>query len=137
MVRAYYFFGKNRVFLPQLVGSCVLLAALIMFVVAAGRMFDTWDALQKYPDCIGVKDVEIDQFSQVQYCRQSLADVTGLHLRHDQARVTTRQFLITLLPPVAELLFWAAAFLIGLIFYQTGVVKPMRAEKLKEKGKKK
>ncbi len=133
MVRAYYFFGRNRIFLPKLIGAFILVAALVMFVVASGKMFDTWDTLEKYPECIEEKDISIDRFTQTQYCKQSLANVTGLYLRPDQARPTTRQFLVTLLPPIAELLFWAAAFLVGLIFYQTGIVKLMPNQKGKKK----
>ncbi len=117
MVRSYYFFGRNRIFLPKLAGAFLLIAALFMFIVASGKMFDTWDALKKYPEC------PKDTLANTQYCKQSLADITGLHLRPDQLKISTRQFVVTLLPPVAELLFWATVFIIGLIFYQTGIVK--------------
>ena len=137
MVRSYYFFGRNRIFLPKLAGAFLLVAALFMFIVASGKMFDTWDALKKYPDCIEQKDISIGSFAQMQYCKQSLADVTGLHLAHDSAKISTRQFVVTLLPPVAELLFWATVFIIGLIFYQTGIVKQAARQALpvKHKGK--
>ena len=131
MVRAYYFFGRNRIFLPKLAGAFLLIAALFMFIVASGKMFDTWDALKKYPECPN------DTLANIQYCKQGLADITGLHLRPDQLKITTRQFVVTLLPPVAELLFWATVFVIGLIFYQTGIVKQMQPVKHKGKHEKK
>ncbi len=136
MTRPYYFFGANRIFLPRLLGAFLLAAALLMFISASGQMFDTWDTLRKYPECIEKKDEAIDTFAQIQYCKQSLADVTGLHLRPDQARPTTRQFLITLLPPVALLFFWASVFLLGLILYQTGVVRFLPQRPVQKSGPK-
>lgn len=133
MPRPYYFFGKSGIFLPKLIGAFLLTIALIMFVVASGQMFDTWDALKKYPECIGTKDLEIDSFTQIQHCKQSLGEITGLNLRPDQGRPTTRQFIITLLPPIAGLFFWAVVFLFGLIFYQTGIVKMLPHKKVKKK----
>ena len=123
---AFFYFGKSRVFLPRLLGAFILLLAIIMFVVSSGHMFDSWDAMSKYPSCVSKIGTQTDQVAMLQYldCKDSLYNITGLQLRPDQPRITSRQFVITLLSPIAELLFWAAAFVLGLFLYKTRVVKP-------------
>ena len=122
----YFYFGKSRVFLPKLLGSFILLLAIVMFVVSSGNMFDSWDAMVKYPNCVSKIGTQTDQVAMLQYldCKESLYNITGLQLRPDQPRITSRQFVITLLSPVAELLFWAAVFVLGLFLYKTRVVRP-------------
>ena len=123
---AFFYFGKSRVFLPKLLGSFILLLAIVMFVVSSGHMFDSWDAMVKYPACVSKIGTQTDQVAMLQYldCKESLYNITGLQLRPDQPRITSRQFVITLLSPIAELLFWAAVFVLGLFLYKTRVVRP-------------
>ena len=135
---AFFYFGKSRFFLPRLIGSFVIVLAIVLFVVSAGHMFDSWDAMRKYPACISEIGTRTDQVAMMQYldCKGSLYNVTGLQLRPDQPRITTRQFAITLLRPIAELLFWSAAFLFGLFLYNTRVVRPLLERQAKRrKGK--
>ena len=122
---ALFYFGKSRVFLPKIIGSFVAVLAVVMFIVSAGNMFDSWDAMSKYPGCLASIGSSTDQVSMLKYleCKDSLYRITGLQLRADQARITVRQFAVTLLVPVAELLFWAAAFLFGLFLYNTRIVR--------------
>ncbi len=144
---AFFYFGKSRIFLPRLLGSFILLLAVVMFVVSSGHMFDSWDAMSKYPACVSQIGTQTNQVAMLQYldCKDSLYNITGLQLRPDQPRITERQFTITLLLPIAELLFWAAIFVLGLFLYKTRVVKPDFAESdlkkpaarhFKKKGKK-
>ncbi len=123
---AFFYFGKSRVFLPKLLGAFILLLAIVMFVVSSGHMFDSWDAMSKYPSCVAQIGTQTDEVAMLQYldCKDSLYNITGLQLRTDQPKITSRQFIVTLLSPVAELLFWAAAFVLGLFFYKTRVVRP-------------
>ena len=123
---AFFYFGKSRVFLPKLLGAFILLLATVMFIVSSGQMFDSWDAMVKYPSCIAQIGTQTDQVAMMQYldCKESLYNITGLQLRPDQPRITERQFIITLLSPVAGLLLWAAVFVLGLFFYKTRVVNP-------------
>lgn len=131
---AFFYFGKSRVFLPSIIGSFIAVLAIVMFVVASGNMFDSWDSVRNYPDCLASIGTETDEVAMLKYldCKDSLHNITGLQLRPDQARITTRQFTIVLLKPVGELLFWAAAFLVGLFLYRTRIVRVAP-----EKGKKK
>jgi len=137
---ALFYFGKSRLFLPRLLGSFILVLAIVMFIVAAGHMFDTWDAMKKYPTCLSRIGTETDEVAMMQYldCKDSLYNITGLQLRPDEQRITVRQFVVTLFRPIAELLFWAAAFVFGLFLYNTRVVRPLvkqEPEKKKKKGK--
>ena len=139
---ALFYFGKTRFFLPKLIGAFVVVLAAVMFIVAAGNMFDSWDAMSKYPGCLEKIGSETDEVAMAKYldCKDSLYKITGMQLRPDQQRITTRQFLITLLRPIGELLFWAAVFLFGLFLYNTRIVKvepqPLfKKEENKKKGK--
>lgn len=124
---ALFYFGKSRLFLPKVIGAFIIMLAIVMFIVAAGRMFDSWDAMKKYPDCLQKIGLSTDTMAMMQYleCKDSLYRITGLQLRADQQKITQRQFIITLLRPVAELLFWAAVFVLGLFMYNTRVVRPL------------
>jgi hypothetical protein len=138
---ALFYFGKSRFFLPRVLGSFIIVLAIVMFVVAAGHMFDSWDAMKKYPKCIANIDWDDESVAMLQYsdCKDSLYRISGLQLRSDQPGITTRQFLVTLLMPVAELLFWSAAFVFGLFLYNTRIVhmaKPAPEKEEKEKRKK-
>ena len=123
---SFFYFGKSRVFLPKLLGAFILFLAIVMFIVSSGQMFDSWDAMGKYPACVPQIGTQTDSVAMLQYldCKESLYNITGLQLRPDQPRITERQFVITLLSPVAGLLFWAAAFVFGLFLYKTRIVKP-------------
>ncbi len=139
---AFFYFGKSRLFLPRVLGSFIIVLAIVMFVVAAGNMFDSWDAMKKYPKCVASIGWGNESVAMLQYsdCKDSLYRISGLQLRSDQPGITSRQFLVTLLRPVGELLFWAAAFVLGLFLYNTRIVRmprPVAAEEEKQKGKKK
>jgi len=131
----FFYFGKSRFFLPRVIGSFVIVLAIVMFVVASGNMFDSWDAMRKYPNCISKIGTDTDEVAMMQYldCKDSLHNITGLQLRADQPRITVRQFSITLLRPIGELLFWAVTFLIGLFLYNTRVVYPVHGKHAKKK----
>lgn len=137
---AFFYFGKSRFFLPKMIGSFVLVLAIVMFAVSAGSMFDSWDAMKKYPDCTENIDWERDDVAMMQYldCKDSLYRISGLQLRQDQPIITQRQFSITLLRPVGDLLFWSAVFVFGLFLYNTRIVRPgFEKKKIKKEEKKK
>jgi hypothetical protein len=114
-----------------------------MFVVASGHMFDSWDAMRRYPDCIATIGSETDSVAMLKYleCKDSLYRITGMQLRPDQARITERQFTIALLAPIGELLLWSAVFIFGLFLYNTQIVRfvprirqePVKGHKRKKK----
>jgi len=123
---ALFYFGRSRLFLPKVIGAFIIILAVVMFIAASGKMFDSWDAMKKYPDCLHKIGLSTDSVAMMKYleCKDSLYRITGLQLRADQQRITPRQFIITLLRPVAELLFWAAVFVLGLFMYNTRIVRP-------------
>ncbi len=141
---ALFYFGKSRFFLPKAIGSFLIVLAIVMFVVAAGQMFDSWDAMKRYPDCIASIGSETDSVAMLKYleCKDSLYRITGMQLRPDQARITQRQFTIALMSPIGELLLWSAVFLFGLFLYNTQIVRfvpkvrPEPVENPKKKRKK-
>ncbi len=118
----FFRIGSRDVQLPRLIGAFVLFAALILFVRAGAQMFDSWDALKSYPDCISSIGSENETVAQLQYgdCKDSLYKITGLQLKGDQDRISSRQFWFALLGPIANLFAWAVVFLLGLVFYKTG-----------------
>ncbi len=126
---ALFYFGKSRLFPPKLIGAFIIVLAIVMFIVAAGKMFDSWDTMKKYPDCLQKIGLSTDTMAMMQYleCKDSLYRITGLQLRPDQQRITQRQFVVTLLKPIAELLFWAAVCVLGLFLYNTRIVRPLRS----------
>ncbi len=123
---ALFYFRKSRLFLPRVIGSFLLVLAMVMFVVTAGDMFDSWDAMSKYPDCLARIGSETDNVAMMKYldCKDSLYNITGMQLRPDQQKITSRQFAIALLRPIGGLLAWAIVFLLGLFFYHTKIVRP-------------
>ena len=120
-----FYFGKSRFFLPRVIGSFLIVLAIVMFVVAAGHMFDSWDAMRRYPDCVARIGSETDSVAMLSYleCKDSLYRITGMQLRPDQARITERQFAIALMAPIGELLLWAVVFFFGLFLYNTQIVR--------------
>jgi len=128
--------------LPKLVGAFIVFAALLLFLRAAANMYDSWDAVQSYPSCIKKIGSEVDEVAQLQYmhCKDALYKITGVQLRGDQDRLSRSQFWAALLGPIAEFLWWAVVFILGIIFYRTGnivvpieqVVREMREEQRKK-----
>ena len=118
----FFRIGSSDVQLPRLIGAFVLFAALILFVRAGANMFDSWDALKNYPSCISSIGSENDSVAQMKYldCKDSLYRITGLQLKGDQDRISSRQFWFALLGPIADLFAWAVVFLLGVVFYRTG-----------------
>ncbi|MFA4907114.1 MAG: hypothetical protein WC602_02490 [archaeon] len=107
--------GKN-LHLLKLIGAFVLFAALLMFFQAGAGMFNSWDALKAYPACIGGVQSQFD----FEGCRTALYYNTGLFPSAGQAELSSRQVWFALLGPIAQVLFWAALFIFGIILYKTG-----------------
>ncbi len=126
--------GGGDVQLPRLIGAFLLFAALILFVRAGAQMFDSWDALKSYPDCIASIGSENDTVAQLRYidCKDSLAKITGLQLKGDQDRISSRQFWFALLGPIANLFLWAVVFLLGMVLYKTGNIVIPIEQSIKE-----
>ncbi len=124
----FFRLASRDVHLPKLVGAFIVFAALLLFLRAGANMFDSWNAVQSYPSCIQKIGSEVDSVAQLQYmhCKESLYNITGVQLRGDQDKLSSRQFWAALLGPIAEVLAWAVVFILGIIFYRTGnIVVPI------------
>ena len=136
--------GKN-LHLLKLIGAFVLFAALLMFFQAGAGMFNSWDALKAYPACIG----GVQSQSDFEGCRTALHYNAGIFPAANQAELSSRQVWFALLGPVAQVLFWAALFIFGIILYKTGRIilpieeassaffsgKPAQKKRIKRKRK--
>ena len=120
----FFRIGGDKLHLPRLIGAFILFAALLMFMRAGGQMFDSWDTLQNYPACIAEAGAADPELGQLQYmdCKNSLNEITGVQLKGGQDNLTQRQFWLAFLLPIANLFFWAAIFLVGIIFYKSGTI---------------
>jgi hypothetical protein len=129
------YFKKNKVFIPKLIGAFFIWFALVMFVFSCAKMYDSWDAIKNYPNCVGKIGSETSVEARMQYadCKGSLYNITGLQLRGDQYIITARQMFTTLLWPIGQILFWAIVFLVGLFLYEMKFVRvsPQAAQKKK------
>ena len=125
MKRLMFFRLASRdVHLPKLIGAFIVFASLLLFLRAGAHMFDSWDAIKNYPSCLQKIGSEADTVAQLQYlhCKDALYKITGVELRGDQDKISSRQFWVALLGPVAEVLAWAVVFILGIIFYKTGEI---------------
>ncbi len=143
MRRIHYFkLGQSSFYLTRLIGSFIVIAAVLMFFSASANMFDSWTALKEFPSCIASISPSNPELAQLQYmdCKQSLKEITGLQVLGGQSRISSRQFWSALLTPIASLFFWAAVLITGLAFYRSGeVVIPLEQAvvEIEEKKKKK
>ena len=112
--------------LPKLIGAFILFAALLMFLRAGALMYDSWDSVKNYPDCVEnlvplfEGDNGVVAHLQYTHCKDALYNATGIQLRGDQTQISGRQWWAALLGPIAEVLAWAVIFILGIIFYRTG-----------------
>jgi len=106
-------FGGRDVHLPKLIGAFILFAAILMFFRATAVMFDSWDITK---DCIDNATTPETVLS----CQNSIYTVTGIFLKPGAGEITARQLLEIFLGPIANLLFWGAAVVLGLLLYRTG-----------------
>ncbi len=148
----YYRFGSKDVHLPKMIGAFLLIFSLLMFMKAGAGMFDSWDAIKEYPECVAeanslIEDqtlpsllLEQKQLAQMKFnqCRNSFYEVTGVMLHGNQGEISTRQTWNALLGPIAGVFFWAMIFLVGLVAYSTGnLMVPIEQTTAKPRKKKK
>ncbi|MFH1587930.1 MAG: hypothetical protein ABIA76_01165 [Candidatus Diapherotrites archaeon] len=113
--------GDREVHLPKLIGAFILTAALLMLVASIAGMFDKWDSVTNYKGCINSVDATLGNYeAQIQDCRDTLYNQTGLYLMVGQWEPTLRQTVQLLLEPIAWIMFWIAALLFGWVLYKSG-----------------
>jgi len=112
----FFRIGSRQVHLPKLIGALVLIAAVLMVVKSSAVMVDSWDIVKDFPKCVANAASQID----VDNCRSTLKDATGVVLQTNQGKLNSPQFWAAILGPVASLFGWAVVLVLGLIFYRTG-----------------
>ncbi|MCX6802434.1 MAG: hypothetical protein NT067_04990 [Candidatus Diapherotrites archaeon] len=118
--------GKNFQ-LPRLIGAFLVFGAVLMLFQGVAHMFDVWDSLKSYPNCVSTSiDVSGSNLEQAQSmykdCREILYRKTGIQLLSGQIDINARQYWIALISPVAGIFLWAIVFFFGIMFYNTGKI---------------
>ncbi|MBI5553890.1 MAG: hypothetical protein HY917_04075 [Candidatus Diapherotrites archaeon] len=123
--------------MPKLVGAFVLFGALLMFLGSLAHMFDSWDSLKGFDSCLSsVNPNDAAYASDVEMCRTTLWNKTGIYPALGQGKLSLVQFWSALMPPVAMVLFWLAGLLIGWMLYRTGELVIPIEETVRELGPK-
>jgi hypothetical protein len=138
----YYSLGGKNIHLSRLLGAFVIFVALIMFFKSGAQMIDSWDNIQFVNDCLGTAEGDLDAFG---VCQENGLKALEVYVRPGQGELNSKQFAMSILPPIAWVLFWMIVLALGLSFYQTGkFVIPIKEReemeklaKLKAKAKKK
>lgn len=117
----FFKLGGQDFQMSRLIGAFILVIAALLLVRSAAIMFDSWDALKAYPNCLS-EITGNDQLAQLKYldCKDSLYNITGTQLKGGQGMYSSRQFWTALLLPIGNLFFWAIVFMAGIIFYRSG-----------------
>ena len=116
----YFRIGGRDIHLPKLVGAFVLLAALLLFVQASAKMFESWDNLKVISACISSANEFSDNITEMTYCQDQAKKALDLFVRIDQDKLTMKQFFGSLLGPIASVMVWLAVLFFGWIIYRSG-----------------
>ncbi|MBN2127676.1 MAG: hypothetical protein JW703_04810 [Candidatus Diapherotrites archaeon] len=119
----FFRFGGKDARTPRLVGAFILTAAVLMFFASVASMFDNWDAVKGVNDCLSsfeASDYTSEYSVQLNDCRTTLFNKTGLYLKPGQLKPTLRQSIQVLLEPIAMVFFWLAVLFLGWLMYKSG-----------------
>ena len=98
--------------LPKLLGAFIALIAVIMFFSSIFVLMDVGSTVSKAKTCLSRIEFNQDE------CRATIKDVTGINVAKDQTQLTKGQIYAAVAPHIAMILFWAAAFLVGIALYR-------------------
>ena len=135
----YYSLGGKNIHLSRLSGAFVIFVALIMFFKSGAQMIDSWDNISFVNDCLGTAEGDLDAFG---LCQENADKALDVYVRPGQSELNSKQFAMSILPPIAWVLLWMVVLALGLAFYRTGkFVIPIKEreelEKLAKKARKK
>lgn len=138
-----FMIGGKNFHLPKLIGAFLVFGAILMLFQGVAQMFDVWDSLKDYPNCIDSvnqsQPTVLEAQSMYKDCKEILYRKTGIQLLRSQVSLTARQYWIALIGPVAGIFFWAIVFFFGVMLYNTGkIVIPVEqsiSKKKKHRGK--
>jgi len=130
--------GGRDLHLPKLVGSFIVFAAVLLFFQSAAIMFEGWENIKHVNYCLE----NAGAGERMEKCQSMAMDAFGFYVRADQGILSNKQFAIAMISPIAEMFFWIAVMVFGVMVYNAGrVVIPVEESvleiKKKKKGKKK
>ena len=127
----YYSLGGKNIHLSRLLGAFVIFVALIMFFNSGAQMIDSWDTIQFVNNCLGTAEGDLDAFA---VCQDNALKALEVYVRPGQSELNSKQFAMSILPPIAWVLFWMIMLALGLSFYRTGkFVIPIKEREEMEK----
>jgi hypothetical protein len=129
--------------LPKLIGGFLIIIAVLMLVKSGAVMFDSWQSVRDFDDCIinaynSADSLAVDNgvssliYSiRVQECKNSLYQITGAQVPGGVFALTTRQAWTAVLGPVVQFFIWAIVFLFAIfLFKNNSVVVPIEQVEL-------
>ncbi len=135
--------SRKNIQLVRLAGSFMVFGALLMLLYSVAYMFESWNAINNYTECIqsakaeyaaAKKSIslnenapvvsEADTLAQLRYmeCRESLYKATGVLPLRAQEELTTKQKFMVFIKPVVWMFFWAVVFFFGVVLYNARVL---------------
>ncbi len=144
MKRLFLFkIGDSHVELPKLIGGFLIIIAVLMLVKSGAVMFDSWQSVRDFDDCIITAYNSADSLAvdngissliysiRVQECKNSLYQITGAQVPGGVFALTTRQAWTAVLGPVVQFFIWAIVFLFAIfLFKNNSVVVPIEQVEL-------
>ncbi len=108
--------GSRDLHLPKLFGAFIMIATALMIVQSLTGMFDSWEAVKSVHACL---DASNSGNAVIQDCQTQAYYAFDILLRANQYRLTDLQIITGLLPKIAAVFFWVAAFMVGMVFYRS------------------
>lgn len=124
--------------LIRLIGAFVIFASVLMFFHSASLMFESWTNIKMVNNCLLVANGETSFFEK---CNNMSVSALNVSVRPDESALNGKQLYSALAPPIANMFFWIAMLLFGILLYNfrkffipLGAPVPLRS--FARKGKK-
>jgi hypothetical protein len=108
--------GSRDVHIPKLLGAFIMIGAALMLLQSLTVMFDSWENVKAIHSCI---DAANSGNASIEICQTQAYYAFNILLKANQYRLTDLQITSGLLPPIANVFFWVAVFIVGLVFYRS------------------
>jgi hypothetical protein len=135
--------GNSQLELPKLIGAFLIIIAVLMLVKSGAVMFDSWQSVRDFDECITNAVNYADDASvspsvdymvselKVHECKNSLYQITGAQVPGGVYNLTQRQAWTAVLGPIVQFFSWAVVFLFALFLFNNGsVVVPIEQVEL-------
>lgn len=124
--------GSRDVHLPKLLGAFIMIGSILMLLQSLTLMFDSWENVKAIHSCI---DAANSGTATIQECQTQAYYAFNILLKASQYRLTDLQITSGLIPPIANVFFWVAVFIIGMVFYRSWKIAIPIEEQTYELGK--